>query len=172
MRLLKRKLKGEAGQALPMALVLLVLGGLLVVPMLSFMTTSLHANRTVDVKTSAIYAADSGIQDALWKLGNGVDPFASGDSYDLTENVNMMTVTVEKQALEQVADGDLYTLKATARLNGEVKAVIIAQAVSGSDFSWLFKHALNSAQDINLQPGNVIYGVLCAEVISPAIQTT
>src|SRR4030042_2611025 len=117
MKILKNILKNESGQVLPMALVLLVLGGLLIVPMLSLMTTSLNANRMVDVKTSATYAADAGIQDALWKMGDGVDLFASGDSYDLTENLNGMTVTVEKQALE----GDLYTLRspATSTLDGE-----------------------------------------------------
>src|SRR4030065_1676787 len=97
-------LKNEAGQVLPMALVLLVLGGLLVVPMLSLMTTNLNANRIIEEETSGIYSADAGIQDALWKLGNGVDPFENGDSYVLTEDgiplgtpvtVNGMTVTVD-----------------------------------------------------------------------------
>ncbi len=41
MKLLKRILKDEAGQALPMALVLLVLGGFLVVPTLALMTGTL-----------------------------------------------------------------------------------------------------------------------------------
>jgi hypothetical protein len=162
MKLLKNILRNEGGQALPMALILLVLGGLIIVPMLHFMTTNLNTNRVIETKTAGIYGADAGIQDALWKLGDGVDPFASGDSYDLSENVNGMTVTVEKQALSSVEDGDLYTVKSTARLNGEPKAVIIAQAVSGYDFSWLFQHAITSAGDINISPGNVIYGdVIC-----------
>ncbi|MGB8706820.1 MAG: hypothetical protein WCD72_02565 [Dehalococcoidia bacterium] len=162
--MLKRILRSESGQALPMALILLVLGGLLVVPTLSFMTTSLNANRTINTKTSAIYAADAGIQDALWKLGNGVDPFPNdATSYDLKENetpviINGMTVTVEKQALV----GDLYTLRSVAKLNGEVKAVIVAQAVSGSDFSWLFDHAIVSESKIDLKSTDVIYGdIIC-----------
>jgi hypothetical protein len=163
MKLLKRILKNEAGQALPMALILLVLGGLLVVPTLSFMTTNLKANRTVDVKTSAIYAADSGIQDALWKLGKGVDLFAGGNSYPLTENLNGMTVTVEKVALQQVSNGDLYTLRSVAKLNGEVKAVIVAQAVAGSDFSWLFDHAITSGGSVTTKSTDIIYGGILYE---------
>jgi len=166
LKTMKRKLKDESGQALAMALIMLVLGGLLVVPTLSFMTTNLTANRVIETKTSGIYAADAGIQDALWKLGKGTELFAPGtDFYVLTENgmpviINGMTVTVEKQALV----GDLYTLRsvATSTLDGKVKAVIIAQAVSGSDFSWMFKHALISDSKIDLKSTDVIYGdIIC-----------
>jgi hypothetical protein len=159
LKTMKRKLKDEAGQALPMALIMLVLGGLLVVPTLSFMTTNLNANRIIEEKTGGIHAADAGIQDALWKLGNDVDPFPGGiSSYDLAETLNGMTVTVEKVALV----GDLYTLKATARLDGEDKAVITAQAVAGSDYSWLFDNAIVSENDIVISNHDIINGdILC-----------
>jgi hypothetical protein len=164
MKLLKRILKEQAGQALPMALILLVLGGLIIVPMLSLMTTNLNANRVVETKTEGIYAADAGIQDALWKLGDGVDPFTGGDSYELEEDgtpaiINGMTVTIEKVKLTE----KLYTIKATSRLDGEVKAVIVAQAIAGSkDYSWLFKQAITSTGSITTKKSDVIYGgVLC-----------
>jgi hypothetical protein len=163
LKTMKRKLKDESGQALAMALIMLVLGGLLVVPTLSFMTTNLNANRTVNTKTSAIYAADAGIQDALWKLGNDIDPFPGGiSSYDLAETLNGMTVTVKKVAITQQGLGSLYTLEATSRLNGEKKAVITAQAVAGSatsaDFSWMFEHAITSVGNISLKSNDIIYG--------------
>jgi hypothetical protein len=65
MKLLKRILKEESGQVLPMALVLLLLGGLLVVPTLAFMTTNLNANRQVDQANLRTYAADAGIHYAF-----------------------------------------------------------------------------------------------------------
>src|SRR4030043_309118 len=150
MKLLKKSLKNEAGQVLPMALVLLVLGGLLVVPMLSLMTTNLNANRIIEEETSGIYAADAGIQDVLWVLGNDDEPFPPGvDSYVLPETVNGMIVTIEKENVVPVADGDLYTLKSTASLNSENITVIRAQAVAGSsDWSWLFEHVLISEAEI------------------------
>jgi hypothetical protein len=163
---LLRMIKKEAGQALPITLILLALGGLLIVPMLSFMTTNLKTNIQVENKTEGIYAADAGIQDALWKLGNGIEPFPEGvESYELQENgspvlINDMTVMVERVPYGD--DESLYTIKSTARLNGDIKAVIIAQAISGADYSWLFKHALNSLNDVNIQPGNVIYGGVMA----------
>ena len=162
MKLLKRILKDEAGQALPMALILLVLGGFLVVPTLALMTTNLTANRIIEVKTSAIYAADAGIQDALWKLGNGILLFESSNSYDLPENINGMTVTVEKVALV----GDLYTLKSTATstLDNKIKAVITAQARAGASFDNLFKNALTSAGDVDIGQNCIIYGdIVCGD---------
>lgn len=60
--------KKEAGQVLPMALVLMLLGALVIVPNLDFATTNLKATQAVDQHTQELYAADAGIQDALWYL--------------------------------------------------------------------------------------------------------
>ena len=137
---------------------MLVVGGLLVVPTLTLMTTHLTSNRVVEEETSGIYAADAGIQDALWKLGNGVDPFESADSYPLSEDINGMTVTVDKQALED----NVYTLRSTSTLNGKTVAVITAQAIAGSDYHWLFEHAINCEGDVDTHKNDVIYGgILC-----------
>lgn len=105
MRLLKEILQREAGQALPMALILLLMGGFFVVPCLALMSTSLNANRMVDQTTLGLYAADSGVEDALRQLKyteSGPDP----SSYSLGENVNSMSVGVVT-----VEEGD-YTLYA------------------------------------------------------------
>lgn len=93
MRLLKRILKQQTGQALPLALVLLLFGGFFVVPCLALMSTSLNANRMVDQATLGLYAADSGVEDAMRQLKyteSGPDP----PSYNLGENVNSMNVEV------------------------------------------------------------------------------
>ncbi len=92
MRLLKRILKQQTGQALPLALVLLLFGGFFVVPCLALMSTSLNANRMVDQATLGLYAADSGVEDAIRQLKyteSGPLP-----SYNLGEKVNSMNVEV------------------------------------------------------------------------------
>ena len=73
MKLLKRIFKTESGQVLPMALVLLVLGGLLVVPTLALMTTNLNANRVVDQSNLRLYAADAGIHYAFNQFTHNVN---------------------------------------------------------------------------------------------------
>ncbi|MBN2463351.1 MAG: hypothetical protein JXB43_07095 [Dehalococcoidia bacterium] len=107
----KRKLKDESGQALAMALIMLVLGGLLVVPTLQFMTTNLTANRVVDEANLRLYAADAGIQYASSRFLSGVDP-ADPDFLpsSLTDPVNGCEVTLARQF---VGD-DLCVITSTA----------------------------------------------------------
>jgi hypothetical protein len=66
-RVLRRK---ESGQALALALLLLGVGSLVLAPLLSFMVTGLNAGVTFEYKTEELYAADAGVQDAIWKINN------------------------------------------------------------------------------------------------------
>jgi hypothetical protein len=100
LKTMKRKLKDEAGQALAMALIMLVLGGLLVVPTLAFMTTNLTANRIIDEKNLETYAADAGIQYAYWRFLNDVDFNPATDPLEFPPElnpVNECNVTLDKQ---------------------------------------------------------------------------
>ena len=92
-RLLKRMISSEKGQALPLVLALLALGGLTIVPMLDYSTTILNSGRIIDEGVKGIYAADAGVEDALWSLGNGTSP-----SQELLENINQMGVNIQTEA--------------------------------------------------------------------------
>jgi hypothetical protein len=88
------------------------------------MSTGLIVGRVFEKKMDGLYAANAGIEDALWKLLNG----SYAPPHTLT--VNGMEVTVVQQVGDPVDPGDgtlLYTLTSTAELSGEVKAEIIAQ---------------------------------------------
>ena len=98
---MKRRLieavKGEKGQALLVVLILLVLGGLLIAPLISYAATSLNSGRVVEEKIDGLYAADAGIENALWRLKNA-PPTSYPYSYQLS-NINGLSVTV---SIEQV----------------------------------------------------------------------
>ena len=68
MKLLKKVIKGERGQALPIVLVLLVIGGLLIVPTLNYASTSLKGHQVTETKTMELYSADAGVEDAMHKI--------------------------------------------------------------------------------------------------------
>lgn len=123
-RTLNKLRRGEKGQALIIVLILMVLGGLIIAPLLGFMSAGLVAGQVFEVKMEGLYAADAGIEDSLWKLLNG---YYLPPHY-LTD-VNEMEVTVEQIEYEQTADGKLYTIQSTAYLEGERKAKIIAQVL-------------------------------------------
>ncbi len=80
---------GQKGQTLPIMLVVLMLGGLMVVPGLSYAATSLNHCRVTDINVKAIYSADAGIEDVVWSLTRGISSPAT-----LSENPNDMQVTM------------------------------------------------------------------------------
>lgn len=67
-------LSKQSGQVLPVVLALMVVGALIALPSLSFVTTSLKAGETIEENVQAMYAADAGIEDAVWKLGHETWP--------------------------------------------------------------------------------------------------
>ena len=69
---LKKIIKGQKGQVLPIVLVLLAIGGLLIAPTLYYASTSLKTQSQVyEFNTLELYSADSGIEDALHWLIHG-----------------------------------------------------------------------------------------------------
>jgi hypothetical protein len=99
-RLLKQLVKGEKGQALPIVLGLLVIGGLTLIPSIGYTTASLKNSRMLDEGVRGTYAADAGIENALWSLVNSMSP-----STQLSDNVNQMEVTIQT---DNVGDYTLY----------------------------------------------------------------
>jgi len=89
---LSRIRKEEAGLVLPIVLVMLALGSLLIVPALNYVTTNLKAAEMVEENLEGLYAADAGIEDALWRIKNDM-PASFPYSYQLSD-VNGMSVDV------------------------------------------------------------------------------
>jgi len=64
----KRLIRDEKGAALALALVLLVVGGLILTPLLGLMSTGLMAGQVYERKAHEYYAADAGVEDAIWMI--------------------------------------------------------------------------------------------------------
>jgi len=106
MKLLKN---GQSGQALVMALILLVLGSLIIVPILNLASTSLNYHRVVQRNTLETYAADSGVDYALCELGNDPEGYKTEVLQD-SFIVNDRTVDV---TTEYMGD-DIYKITSIA----------------------------------------------------------
>jgi len=96
---MKKMNKRESGQALILVLILLVVGGLIIAPLLAFVSTGLKAGQVYEEKTDELYAADAGVEDALWKIINddaSLHGLVENDShsYTLTQQVNSLPVNV------------------------------------------------------------------------------
>jgi len=87
-----RVYRDQCGQVMPIVLVLLVLGIFLIVPLLNYISTNLKAGTVIEKNVKGLYAAEAGVEDALWLLKNDT-PALMPHSYQLT-GINGMTVDV------------------------------------------------------------------------------
>ena len=63
---MKTLIKGEKGYVLIAALLVLVILGLISGPLLSYMVSGLKAGHVFETGAAELYAADAGVQDAIW----------------------------------------------------------------------------------------------------------
>jgi hypothetical protein len=94
-----------------MALIILAVGSLIVTPTVALAGTSLKYHQVVESNTTELYAADSGIQYALYKLAEDPDAIVSED---LPSEVNNGTVNISTLDL----GGGLYKITSTAVAQG------------------------------------------------------
>jgi predicted acyltransferase (DUF342 family) len=90
---IKRITRGEIGKALILDLILLTVGGLVLTPMLGLMSTGLVAGQLSEKKTAELYAADAGVEYAIWHLQMGG---SANDTLELTLNGKAVTVEIEE----------------------------------------------------------------------------
>jgi hypothetical protein len=87
---MKRLVRNEKGQALVLTLLLLLIGSLIVAPTLALMGTGIRSGRVYEQKNDEIYAADAGVEDAMWRIRNDTmdDLLASRNytPYDYSSN--------------------------------------------------------------------------------------
>ncbi len=98
-RLLENLTRNNKGQALPMVLILLLLGGLIISPLLMLAGSGLKTGKVYEEAAVELYAADAGVEDALYKLISSYTPLESlavGESYSysLPLPVNSLPVGV------------------------------------------------------------------------------
>ena len=109
MKMAKNKsIRNQKGQALILVLILMTIGGLIIAPLLSYMSSGLKVQQTYEYLADEFYAADSGIADGLWqiKYDHLTSLWPSYEEYDYSTeygpyliNVNNIDVGV---ALENV----------------------------------------------------------------------
>ena len=69
-KVVKNLARDEKGAALILALLLLLIGGLISAALLNHMGSGILAGEVHERRTAELYAADAGVEDALWKIQN------------------------------------------------------------------------------------------------------
>lgn len=160
--IVKGAIREEKGNVLILVLVLLVVGGLILAPLLGLMTTGLVAGQVYEKKTDELYAADAGVEDAIWKIQHPVEtelPYECGDppwSYDYEiSDINGKHVQVH---IDYLGEGTHRITSIATTDDGGNTAVEAYLAVSYVDFSALLDNAIISYDTVTIQPGTGVDG--------------
>ena len=156
---MNRLIRDEKGAALVMALILLLVGGLISAPLLSYMGTGLLAGEVYETRTAELYAADAGVEDAVWKIQQGVVKLCPGDPdwppYNIT--VNDKTVGVDISSFYGVGNWTFtYRVLSAATADGsgtQIEAYIDGVNPYG-DYGGIMSNVLTSLGEITLKPGS------------------
>jgi len=150
-------IKDEKGQALVMVLILLLVSGLIIGPLLSYMGNGLNIGSVYEGRTAELYAADAGVEDAVWQIeqGIGLCPNQSTNYAILDVNGKSVDVTITATPLNAVGNLTLtYRVVATATGDGigtEIEAYIKGVNPYG-DYAGLLGQVLTSQGEITLKP--------------------
>ena len=155
----KRLTRDEKGAALVMVLILLLISGLISGPLLSYMGNGLSTGEVYEKRVDELYAADAGVEDAVWKIQQGEVSLCPGNptySYDISD-INGKSVDVTITSFDGVGNLTLtYRVVATATGDGigtEIEAYIKGVNPYG-DYEGLLGQVLTSQGEITLQPGS------------------
>jgi len=97
-------MNSQKGQALPLALVALAIGILTIAPFLGHAGSSLIGSRIYEQSISEQYAADAGVEYAIWHLQSGESEVPEGGELELPQfslNSRSVDVTIDNQG-EQI----------------------------------------------------------------------
>ena len=83
-KILNKLRRNAEGQALPMVLILMAVGGLIIAPLLSYTSSGLKVCQVYEEIADEFYAADGGVEDGLWQISYDHlgDLFGSYDPYN------------------------------------------------------------------------------------------
>ena len=150
---MKRLIRDEKGQAMLLAVILLLISGLTVSSLLSYTGTGVVTGRVYESKVAELYAADAGVEDAVWKIQMGEVELCPGqsDTYNMTD-VNGKTVEVTVAYLGNWTDAITHSIQSTAAGDGSgtrIDAYVFAKNRYG-DYAGLLEQILTSPGEIDV----------------------
>jgi len=147
---------GEQGFTLIVVLVLLLVGGLVVAPLLSLISTGILATQTHEKLTTEYFAAEAGVEDAIWQLMSFNVTLPVGGTVELPDtNVNDKVVNVDIEN----KDNKIYQITSVATSASGSNTTLLVH-ITGLDFSGLMGNAITSRDDVTFQPGSSANGTV------------
>ena len=160
----KKLIRDEKGHAMVLTLIMLLIGGLVSAPLLDHMGTGIVTGEVYEVKTAELYAADAGVEDAMWNIQlktdkvQGLTQCDQSTNYTITGvNGKTVDVTITLMTIWDDVPCD-YRIESTATGDGsgtEIEAYIAGESKYG-DYWGIMDSVLTSLGEIKLKPGTNI----------------
>ncbi len=146
-----RAMRDEKGAAMLLAVILLLVGGLVVASLLSFVGTGFLVGPVYEGRVAELYGADAGVEDAVWKIQSSVvgdevyELYCGQGNHTLSYNISSVN---ERRVNVVVAyvDPFTYLVRSTASGDGsgtQVEAYVAGVTVS-DDYSGILNGILTS----------------------------
>jgi hypothetical protein len=156
----KKIARDETGRVMELVLILLTVGGLILAPLLGLMSTGLLAGQVYEQKTDELYAADAGVEDAVWKIDNQVDEVkylycgGGNHSWSYPEPGDPPFELNGKSVWVTITWVDNFTYRVESIATGigsgtNVTAYITGESMYG-DYSGIMDHILTSPGEIDV----------------------
>jgi len=148
--------KDEAGYALMWVLVVIILAGIILVPLFLLMTAGLTSSHLHEERMLRFYAADAGIEDAIYRVIHEKDPTIPDPDGQLLINGSTVDVTITADPVED----NTYKITSTATDDADGKSTTVESYVQllVTDLAGLFDNAITSNGNVTIQPGTVVEG--------------
>jgi hypothetical protein len=167
--IVKRLARDEKGAVLLLALILLLVGGLISAALLGHMGAGLLAGEVYGRRTVELYAADAGVENAIWGIQSNNLTFEDNHAHigPITVNDRTVQVDIYREDLDPTCGEDFrYQIISTAASadGGNTAAIVSATTVEAyvsalsMNFTTLLDHAIVSYDTIDIQPGNLVDG--------------
>lgn len=154
----KRVARDQQGAAMVLAIVLLLISGLIAAPLLAHMCSGLLTGEVYTTRTAELYAADAGVEDAVWKIQHGEVILCPGDpthNYTVSD-INCNSVDIIITSIDDFEGvGNLtgtYLVESTA--TGDDSGTKVEAYVTGvnryGDYGDLLEHILTSQGNIDV----------------------
>jgi len=122
----RRLIRDEKGRALVLTMVLLTVGGLILAPLLGLMGTGLVAGQVSEKKMAELYAADAGVEYAIWHLQQG-----GSASSTLEFTMNGKDVVVQMDELPHgCGETPIFEITSTATSVDGSSTTVLAQVTN------------------------------------------
>ncbi len=154
---ISKRLRSQQGQALVIALIFLAIGALTLPPLMMLMGSALVQGTTFENRTASLYAADAGVEQAIWYLDpanspliSGGLPMHTGESRTLPGmSIDGRTVSVTLAYLAE----DTYQIMSTSVSSTETISITTVVGETFNNYTDIMTHVITSQGDYTIQGG-------------------